>query len=280
MITLLLAVFIVLYSFSVVDLKKFEAVAGALGDQFHGAAGGPGVIGGGKGILSGARGVTSNPAALVNGLKCTINSRLPEELRERLTVTCRGHTVTISMQADTLTFPIGRARLTDEVRQILEVLGPSLRESLAPLLIEGHTCDLPIETERYPSNWELSAQRATNVMVYLIRHAGIDPDHVSAVGYADTRPLVPNDSEVSRIRNRRVDIVVLSENGHPGRPDGATSTSRTNDSLRLRPVRLRPTIDLPARYYQHTGRRTVDTPTADPAHAVNGNTRRGVHTCD
>ena len=73
--------------------------------------------------------------------------------------------------------------------------------------IEGHTCDLPIHTARYPSNWELSAQRAINVLTYLVRK-GIDPSRLSAVGYADTRPIVPNIDEEHRRKNRRVDIVI------------------------------------------------------------------------
>jgi chemotaxis protein MotB len=215
--------------------------------------------------MSGVGSTTGNRASLVNEMKGELDKWLPDRLRSTVEITHAGGLVTISMKADSMTFPVGEARLTEEVRQILDTIGPSLRESLAPLLVEGHTCDLPINTAQFPSNWELSAQRATNVMVYLIRHWGINPDHVSAVGYADTRPLAPNDSASNRIRNRRVDIVVLSEGyeANGAARAGDATGERTNDSLRLRPVRIRPTIDLRARYYQHTGRRTPDTPASD-----------------
>jgi hypothetical protein len=174
--------------------------------------------------------------------------------------------VTISLRTNSVTFRLGEAWLTEEVRRILAVLGPSLRESRASLLIEGHTCDLPINTARFPSNWELSAQRATNVMVYLIRNCEISADHICAVGYADTRPLAPNGSASGRMRNRRVDIVVLSEEDAPRRRAAAEETSlktEGHESVKLPPVQLMRPIDLRARYHQHTGRRAVDTPATD-----------------
>jgi chemotaxis protein MotB len=265
MITLLLAVFIVLYSFSVLDLKKFETVAGALGSQFHGAAG-PGMLVGGDGVLSGGHSVAGNRAALFNDIRSMIEGKLPERLKESVGISHRDGVVTISVRADALTFPVGRAALTGEVRQILDAVGPSLRDAASTLLIEGHTCDLPINTTRYPSNWELSAQRATNVMVYLIRACGIDPDHISAVGYADSRPVAGNGSETDRVRNRRVDIVVLAESAQlhdATRANTEAVDAGARDSVRLGPVRIAPIIDLPARYYQHTGRRSVDTPALD-----------------
>ncbi|MFW5866283.1 MAG: OmpA/MotB family protein [Armatimonadota bacterium] len=269
MITLLLAVFIVLYSFSVLDLRKFETVASALGNQFHGSSAAAALPGGGDGILSGGSGIACNRAALVSDIKSSIERNLPERLTDSVTITLRGDVVTVSVKADSLTFPVGEARLTEELRQILDVLGPSLSGSPTPLLVAGHTCDLPINTGRFPSNWELSAQRATNVMVHLIRHCGINPDDVASVGYADTRPMAANDSEANRVRNRRVDIIVLSAGGQPaeGTMDSADAAP-ADDDLRLRPVRIRPTIDLRARYYQHTGRRSVDAPASETRREV------------
>ena len=264
MITLLLAVFIVLYSFSVVDLRKFEEVAGALGSVFQGSSG-AGTLSGGDGILAGGAGISLNRASLVSDLKCAIDHDLPEPLKQSISLTHRDGVVTISLKADAITFPAGRADLTREVRQMLDAVGPSLREAMLPLLIEGHTCDLPIGTTRFPSNWELSALRATNVMVHLIRNCGIEPDHISAVGYADTRPIEQNDSEQARARNRRVDIVVLTGDDPPGGTNhaGTAGASAGTDSVRLQPVRIRPVIDLSARHYQSTGRRSVDTATED-----------------
>lgn len=281
MITLLMAFFIMMYSMSVVDLQKFEALSESARHVFGGnvvsaaakSAIGPGLLDGGASLMAGVSGPARNQASLVNEIKRELDTWLPEKLRADIEVTHSAGLVTISIKADTLTFPVGEADLTPEMREILDVLGPSLRESLAPLLVEGHTCDLPISTARFPSNWELSAQRATNVMVHLIRGCGIDPDHISAVGYADTRPLAPNDSAANRVRNRRVDIVVLTETGGPGTSlAGDGEALDGNASLRLRPVRLFPTVDLRTRYYEHTGRRSADTSSSV--------TRREVQSCD
>ena len=169
------------------------------------------------------------------------------------------------MQADPITFSIGRADLSDQARQMLDALGPSLRAVSAPMQIEGHTCDLPINTERFPSNWELSAQRATAVMTYLIRNCGVDPEYISTVGYADTKPLAPNDTEAGRQRNRRVDIVVLARDLPYFGTDHAESQLRVpgpGEETPVEPVHLKPTIDLQERHRQSTGRRGPDTPTS------------------
>lgn len=259
MITLLLAVFIVLYSFSVVDLRKFEEVAGALGEVFHGGT--PGGGRSGEGILPGGSGIKPNRAALISEIRSTIDRELSDQLRHSVSLTHRDGVVTISLKADAITFPIGQADLTPEARRILHAVGRSLKEAQLPMLVEGHTCDLPIGTVRFPSNWELSAQRATNVMVHLIRRSAIAPHHVSAVGYAHTRPIVANESEQARARNRRVDIVILSvDGGTRGMNHAETVTEQSQESagLRLRPVQLQPQVDLQARHYQSTGRSVPD----------------------
>lgn len=73
--------------------------------------------------------------------------------------------------------------------------------------IKGHTDDKPIKTEKFPSNWELSSIRATNVLKYLIQ-SGIDPVRLTATGYAELLPLVKNDSAENRSVNRRVEFVL------------------------------------------------------------------------
>lgn len=273
MITLLMAFFIMMYAMSVVDLKKFEQLADAMGHVFGAKAGGAvergtgsEVLEGGQGLLSGSRSLVGNSSTLVNRVNRAIDRSLSEDLRGCVHVSQRDGLVTVSIAADGLTFERGEAKLTAEARQILDAVAPSLLETQAQVLVEGHTCDLPINTARFPSNWELSAERATNVMVYLIRRAEIWPGSVAAVAYADTRPVAPNDSEQHRARNRRVDIVVL-----PGRAaeisTAGTGRSKTRPSsvpatpiarpqedadedtdLRLPEIRLVPPIDV--RHYR------------------------------
>lgn len=105
-------------------------------------------------------------------------------------------------------FETGQAELRPEAKQMLERLAPPLRRYPYRLLVEGHTDDVPISTPNYPSNWELSAARAANVVRYMIADAGISPDRLSAVAYAETRPVAPNNDEESRARNRRVEFLL------------------------------------------------------------------------
>ncbi|HDH99826.1 MAG TPA: chemotaxis protein MotB, partial [Firmicutes bacterium] len=75
------------------------------------------------------------------------------------------------------------------------------------VIVEGHTDDLPIHTDKFPSNWELSAVRAVNVVKVLMEY-GIPPSRLAAVGYGEFRPLKPNDSERHRAMNRRAEILI------------------------------------------------------------------------
>ena len=82
-----------------------------------------------------------------------------------------------------------------------------------PLVVEGHTDDLPVRSPLFPSNWELSAARAARVVRFLVEEAGIDGARLSAVGLADTCPLVENVDAATREANRRVQIVIVTEGG-------------------------------------------------------------------
>ncbi|GLS12733.1 chemotaxis protein MotB [Hydrogenophaga electricum] len=107
-----------------------------------------------------------------------------------------------------LLFPSGTASLGESGRQALSQILPALKaEPLMRLTVEGHTDSTPIHTERFPSNWELSASRAAAVARYLIDQ-GIAPQHIEATGYADTRPIAAKENPVDRARNRRVELVL------------------------------------------------------------------------
>ena len=85
--------------------------------------------------------------------------------------------------------------------------------------IEGHTDNLPIHSERYPSNWELSTSRAVNVLRYFIEKGGISQKRISAVGMGEFQPIAENDTPENRAKNRRVEIV-LSVNEDQQKPVG------------------------------------------------------------
>ncbi|KXS40607.1 MAG: chemotaxis protein MotB, partial [Candidatus Frackibacter sp. T328-2] len=89
------------------------------------------------------------------------------------------------------------------------------------IMVEGHTDDLPINNSRFPSNWELSTARATNVVRHFIENNGIDPAKLSAAGYAKYKPIKPNTNAKNRSLNRRVDVIVLKkEFGKQGKGKG------------------------------------------------------------
>jgi flagellar motor protein MotB len=131
-----------------------------------------------------------------------------------------GLTLTI---VDRVLFPSGQAVLTPEGRQVMARVGQALaRASDRGILVEGHTDDVPIGPElreRFPSNWELSAARATEVVRFLVERGGLAAERLRAVGRADTKPAASNASEEGRRQNRRIEIILLPPedptSGHP-----------------------------------------------------------------
>jgi len=87
-----------------------------------------------------------------------------------------------------------------------------------PVRIEGNTDNVPIRSDKYRSNWELSTARATNIIHYLIENYTIRPEKISAVGYGEFRPVADNGNEPGRTKNRRVDIVLLAQDKEGGEP--------------------------------------------------------------
>jgi chemotaxis protein MotB len=108
-----------------------------------------------------------------------------------------------------LLFASGRAVLSDEARDILIGLSDTFKSSRNPLYVSGYTDNVPIDTLQYPSNWELSAARSASV-VRLFAEAGINPQRMGAIGFAEYRPVSDNATEENRQKNRRVVIRMLA----------------------------------------------------------------------
>jgi chemotaxis protein MotB len=126
---------------------------------------------------------------------------------EEVSLTLDGDQINLSIDGRYL-FDSGKSKLKDSAKIIFSNLAQIFREHPDyHIAIRGHTDDLDIDTPQFPSNWELSAVRATTVLRYFIQQ-GIDPERMSATGYADFLPLVPNDSPENRARNRRVEFVL------------------------------------------------------------------------
>jgi len=116
----------------------------------------------------------------------------------------------ISLMTDKVLFDLGDWRVKAEMREILNQVSKLLKQHPdKQISVEGHTDDLSITSAKVPSNWELSALRATAVVKYLVTERGVDPSRLSASGYGEYKPLVPNISEANRRMNRRVDILVM-----------------------------------------------------------------------
>ncbi|MGH7228260.1 MAG: OmpA family protein, partial [Nitrospiraceae bacterium] len=124
------------------------------------------------------------------------------QVRDRLTIN----------MVDRVLFDSGQAKVKPAGLKVLKQVSDILKKvSDKQIRIEGHTDNVPIRgklMERYPTNWELSTARATNVVRYLIEEGGVDRANLSAVGYAETRPVASNDGEEGRTTNRRIEITL------------------------------------------------------------------------
>lgn len=118
-----------------------------------------------------------------------------------------GAVITIS---DVLLFRTGEAKITEEGLEVLGKIAYVLKQFRYPIEVAGHTDTIPIRTSKFPSNWELSSRRASEVVRYLITR-GVDPRTLSAAGYAQFRPVDTNDNASGRAKNRRVEILYRRE---------------------------------------------------------------------
>ena len=126
----------------------------------------------------------------------------------RFTIDERGLVVTVITSS--VVFAGDRAELLSDGQTILNSIGPAIAMLPNRIEVDGHTNQLPVQTQNYPSGWELSTARASTVVRYLHDHIGIAENRLFAAGYADTKPLYPASDARAASLNRRVEIVVLS----------------------------------------------------------------------
>ncbi|HEC18799.1 MAG TPA: flagellar motor protein MotD [Gammaproteobacteria bacterium] len=107
-------------------------------------------------------------------------------------------------------FPSGSASLQPKARKVLRDIAKVLKDFNNQVQVEGFTDNVPIDTDEFQSNWELSAARAASV-VHLFARAGVKPSRLSAVGYGEFKPIADNKTAAGRQKNRRVKIIVLSD---------------------------------------------------------------------
>lgn len=213
---LLLILFIILYTMSKVDGAKYSQVSTSLRSAM-GASPNPIVLGNGGGSLidlggNGSSTVVSGDIEqqrmneVVNKVSEIIQK---EKLGNNIEVTMEERGVVISIR-EQIAFKSGSADIEPSARETIVSVGQKLL--LIPgnqIKVEGHTDTDPINIAKFPSNWELSSARATNVLRLLVDKVGISPKIISAVGYGEYRPRVPNTSNANKAVNRRVDIVII-----------------------------------------------------------------------
>ncbi len=212
MITLLLALFIVLYAMSIQDPIKFQIVASSLQKAFNTAA---------RSNISSSMisiGTVTNAFAGMTSLGETIGEELTsyaakEELGDQISITASKDAVVITL-AGGMVFSSGSSELRPEGRQTLEFIALRLHDLTDgnSVRIEGHTDDVSPNTERFPTNWFLSSARAATA-ANLLAQVGLERNRLQAVGLAETRPIAPNLTPEGRAKNRRVEIWILPPSG-------------------------------------------------------------------
>ena len=135
-----------------------------------------------------------------------LNTKLAENSSVKLVKDERGLIVRMN---DSILFDEGSAIIKKNASNTLNEIINVLTTVDNKILVEGHTDSIPINTKTYPSNWELSTARATNIIGYIIRTGKISPQRLSAAGYGEYMPIADNTSSGGRLLNRRVDIIIL-----------------------------------------------------------------------
>ncbi|MEJ2619714.1 MAG: flagellar motor protein MotD [Candidatus Thiodiazotropha sp.] len=153
----------------------------------------------------------SNETQRLSFLAATIEDMLSDYVDQELVdVTFSEDRVVVNMK-DKMLFPSASAHLSRAAVKALGQIGRVLKTVPNQVQVEGNTDNRPINTEEFPSNWELSAARAASV-VHLMTRTGIEPGRLSAVGYAEYRPVADNETVEGRAKNRRVTLIILGMN--------------------------------------------------------------------
>jgi chemotaxis protein MotB len=216
-ITLLFAFFVVMYAISVVNVGKYAVLSEALGDAF-----------GGRGAANRVNRPVEVDALPLSGILAHRRAEAAKRDRERLEqlarklgstlaplvnsgkvrVTQNARGITLDINASVL-FDEGDAALVGNARETLATVAGLLKDDAHAIEVEGHTDTTPIANPQFPSNWELSAVRASTV-VRLFQQNGVAEGRLSAVGHGANGPIASNDDPIGRARNRRVAVTILA----------------------------------------------------------------------
>ncbi len=209
MCTLLLCFFVMLLAMSSTDPGKFNVAA----SSFHNALSGvlesyPSVMITKDILIPRLGGDEQNKRMAVDAALKIREVVKKEGLEDAVKVKVTENGIAVKL-SDPIGFDIGESELKPELiptlKSICEIIN---RVPSTQIRVEGHTDDLPIKSHKFPSNWELSSSRALNVVKFMASIGKIEPSRLSAIGYGEYRPLVPNTSIENRKMNRRIEIFV------------------------------------------------------------------------
>ena len=207
LITLLLVFFVVMYSISVADKTKFSRLNASLSKAFGGLV----LQGDDKTAVGSDAGAMSGNSIMDDffGMQSQINQIKNEMgLQSQIKVGLRKDGISVSLSGSLL-FDSGRAELKPESTRALDGIANSFRSIPNNIRVEGHTDNVRVDSDLYPTNWELSTARATAVTRYLAEVDRIAPQRLSAQGYAEFNPVANNDTLENRASNRRVDLLIV-----------------------------------------------------------------------
>lgn len=215
--TLLFAFFVVMYAISSVNEGKYRVLSNSLVTAFGTPGKEPGTVANpAEANIQGMRQARRDAAQrLARQQQAERMKSIASELLEvmaplvrhgvvSVVETDRGITIEIN---DSLLFAPGQAQLDPRAVLAMQSVANVIAPTEYPIIIEGHTDNVPISTPQFPSNWELSAVRATTVL-RLFAESGVGAARLTAIGYGDQRPVAGNESPVGRARNRRVAIQI------------------------------------------------------------------------
>ena len=231
MVTLLLTFFILLFSMSVLDEQKFEKIVVSLRSAFmyNQTSGDMFQQNSGSNISKTTQdfnpddledyNITDYEDVIVTEvnpeeqeklkeIKERVNKAIAElDMTDNVNVIEGKYTLTVRFDSMVL-FDVGSAEIKLAGKEVLLRLGNLFNDMDNSIAIEGHTDNYPIRSAFFPSNWELSTKRATNVVRLLIDESGFDPAKLSATGHSEYKPIRGNDTPTGRQKNRRIDIVI------------------------------------------------------------------------
>jgi chemotaxis protein MotB len=218
-ITLLFAFFVVMYSISSVNEGKFRTVSDSIKAALNPVVSPssnitPFTIGQNKALMLKPT-IEEAKEPAIRRLREIMRSLKNETKLEIVQLKELTNGDIVLTLPDTVLFRSGESVLRPEARPFIQAIGDVLIELDRHVRVEGHTDNVPISTVQFPSNWELSATRAVTVVRALSEQYGVQSDHLTAVGHADSRSITDNLTPENREKNRRVEIVVQERKSAP-----------------------------------------------------------------